>query len=168
MMTKNYTLLLRIFTLLTFCFWNLLSYGQHGSSSNANKNVITKYFTEVVNTQKLNRMGEFFWQDYIWHQMDGKDITSSQDSSHLAMLRFIYKAIPDIHYRIDNIVAEGDMVAVNTTVSGTAKGEFFGLAASQKKVHFKQMFFFRLAGNKIKEEWEVVDVDGLIKQLSKP
>jgi predicted ester cyclase len=65
-------------------------------------------------------------------------------------------------------VVEGDMVAVNTTVNGTGEGEFLGLPASQKKVRFKQMFFFRLAGNKIKQLWEVVDVDGLIKQLSKP
>jgi predicted ester cyclase len=60
------------------------------------------------------------------------------------------------------------MVAVNTTVSGTGKGEFLGLPASQKKGEFRHMFFFRLAVDKIKEEWEVVDLDGLIKQLSKP
>ena len=73
------------------------------------------------------------------------------------MLRFLYRAIPDIYYTIDNTVAEGDMIAVNSTVTGTAKSEMFGLPAAQKKVHFKQMFFFRLVNNKITEEWEVVD-----------
>jgi predicted ester cyclase len=43
----------------------------------------------------------------------------------------------------------------------------FGFPASQKKVRFKQMFFFRLKNNKITEEWEVVDVDGLKAQLAK-
>jgi predicted ester cyclase len=60
------------------------------------------------------------------------------------------------------------MVAVNSTVTGTGKGEFFGLPASQKKVYFKQMFFFRLENNNIKEEWEVVDVAGIKEQLSRP
>jgi predicted ester cyclase len=43
----------------------------------------------------------------------------------------------------------------------------FGLPAAQKKVRFKQMFFFRLKNNKITEEWEVVDGDGLKAQLAK-
>ena len=52
---------------------------------------------------------------------------------------------------IDNAVSEGDLNAVNSIYTGTAKGEFYGFPASQKKVHFKQMFFFRLANGKIKE-----------------
>ncbi len=83
------------------------------------------------------------------------------------MLRFLYTAIPDIHYIIDNAIVEGDMVAVNSTVTGTARSEMFDFPASQKKVRFKQMFFFRLKNNKITEEWEVVDVDGLKAQLAK-
>jgi steroid delta-isomerase-like uncharacterized protein len=150
-----------------FFFWHLSSFGQNTSSPNATKKTIIRYFDEVINTQKLNRMGEFFSQDYIWHQMNGTDIHSSQDSSHIAMLRFLYRAIPDIRYTIDNAVAEGDMIAVNSTVTGTAKSEMFGLPTAQKKVRFKQMFFFRLANNKITEEWEVVDVDGMKAQLAK-
>ncbi|HRO86380.1 MAG TPA: ester cyclase, partial [Niabella sp.] len=88
-------------------------------ASNTNKETITRYFNEVVNAQKLNRMGEFFSNDYIWHQMNGTDIRSSEDSSHIAMLRFLYRAIPDIRYTIDNAVGEGDMIAVNSTVTGT-------------------------------------------------
>ena len=128
---------------------------------------ITRYFNEVINGQKLNRLGEFFSRDYIWHQMNGIDVHSSQDSSHVSMLRFIYLAMPDIHYTIDNVIVEGDMVAVNSNVTGTAKSEMFGLPAAQKKVRFKQMFFFRLKNNKITEEWEVVDLDGLKTQLAK-
>ena len=43
----------------------------------------------------------------------------------------------------------------------------FGLPAAQKKVRFKQMFFLRLKNNKITEEWEVVDIDGIKTQLAK-
>lgn len=112
-------------------------------------------------------MGEFFSEDYIWHQMDGKKVNSNQDSSHISMLKFIFRAIPDIHYTIDRIVAEGNIIAVNSTVTGTAKADFFGFPASLRKVHFKQMFFFRMEKNKIKEEWEVVDLAGIKEQLSR-
>lgn len=167
-MEKTYcTLSFRIIIVLLFYFWHLPSFGQNTSLPNANKKLVTRYFDEVINTQKLNRMGEFFSRDYIWHQMNGIDVRSSQDSSHVSMLRFLYTAIPDIHYTIDNAIVEGDMVAVNSTGTGTAKSEMFGLPAAQKKVRFKQMFFFRLVNNKITEEWEVVDIDGLKTQLAK-
>lgn len=167
-MTINFQALsFRVITVILFFFWYLPSFGQHTSLSNANKITITRYFNEVINGQKLNRLGEFFSRDYIWHQMNGIDVHSSQDSSHVSMLRFIYLAMPDIHYTIDNVIVEGDMVAVNSNVTGTAKSEMFGLPAAQKKVRFKQMFFFRLKNNKITEEWEVVDLDGLKTQLAK-
>lgn len=167
-MTMNYhTQSSRVITVILFFFWHLTSFGQHASLEKANKKTIIRYFNEVVNTQKLSRLGEFFSRDYIWHQMNGTDVRSSQDSSHVSMLKFIYNAIPDLHYTIDNAIVEGDMVAVNSTVTGTAKSEMFGLPAAQKKVRFKQMFFFRLKNNKITEEWEVVDGDGLKSQLAK-
>ena len=162
-----HALTFRTITVILLLFWYLPSFGQRNSLPNANKKTITRYFDEVINTQKLNRMGEFFSRDYIWHQMNGTDVRSTQDSSHVSMLRFLYTAIPDIHYIIDNAIVEGDMVAVNSTVTGTARSEMFGFPASQKKVRFKQMFFFRLKNNKITEEWEVVDVDGLKAQLAK-
>lgn len=165
MITNKNTLILRVIILITFYCWNP-SFGQHASCQNANTKVVLRYFDEVVNTQNLSRMGEFFSQDYIYHQMDGIEVHSSQDSSHVSMLKFVFGAIPDIHYTIDNTVAEGDMVAVSSTVTGIAKGEFFGYPASQKKVQFKQMFFFRLLNNQIIEEWEVVDLAGLREQLS--
>jgi steroid delta-isomerase-like uncharacterized protein len=166
-MTTKHRLTFPNSLVLLFCFWQLSSFGQDTSLTSVNKKIISRYFDEVVNTQSLNRMNEYFSQDYIWHQMGGTDSHSNLDSSHIAMLRFIFTAIPDIHYTINNIVAERDMIAVNSTVTGTAKSEMFGLPAAQKKVSFKQMFFFRLVNNKIKEEWEVVDVDGMKTQLAK-
>lgn len=167
MTTNLQALSFRVITVILFYFWYLPSYGQHAASSDANKKTIIRYLDEVINTQKLNRMGEFFSSDYIWHQMNGTDVRSSQDSSHISKLRWLFTAIPDGHYTIDHVIAEGEIVALNTTATGTAKSEMFGLPAAQKKVRFKQMFFFRLKNNKITEEWEVVDADGLMTQLAK-
>ena len=167
MTTNLQSLSFRAITVMLFFCWYLPSFGQDTTQINTNKKTVVRYFDEVINTQKLNRMGEFFAPDYIWHQMNGTDIRRSQDSSHISTLRWLFAAIPDIRYTVDNVVAEGDMVALNTTVTGTAKSEMFGLPTAQKKVHFKQMFFFRLANSKITEEWEVVDVDGMKAQLTK-
>jgi hypothetical protein len=60
-MAKNYRALsFRIIIVLLFYFWHLPSFGQNTSLPKANKNLVTRYFDEVINTQMLNRMGEFF------------------------------------------------------------------------------------------------------------
>jgi len=157
----------RAITFILFLCSFLPSFGQDTTLVNTNKKTVITYFDEVINTHKLNRMEEFFLPDYIWHQMNETDVRRSQDSSHISALRWLFAAIPDVHYTVDQIIAEGDMVSLNTTVTGTAKSEMFGLPAAQKKVRFKQMFFFRLANGKITEEWEVVDLDGMKAQLIK-
>jgi Gpi18-like mannosyltransferase len=59
-MTKNYTWLLRVLTVIIVCFWNLPSFSQNKSLLNANKKVVTRYFDEVIHSQKLNRMEDLF------------------------------------------------------------------------------------------------------------
>jgi steroid delta-isomerase-like uncharacterized protein len=163
-MTTNFQALSwRAIPILLLCAGCFPAFGQ-----TTNKKTVIRYFDEVINTQKLDRIGEFFSKDYIWHQMNGTDSRRDQDSAHVSILRWLFRAIPDVHYAIDHIIAEGDVVALNTTVTGTAKTEMFGLVAAQKKVRFKSMFFYRLKEGKITEEWEVVDLAFLNEQLSEP
>ena len=152
--------------LLLFCFPALV-FGQSSSKRNQNKEMLRNYFNNVINKHDLSQFGSFFASNYIWHTMDGRDIHSEKDSSHISTLRLVFNAIPDIHYSIENIVSENDLVAVHTTVTGIAKSEYFGFPPSLKKVEFKQMFFFRLSNKKITEEWEVLDMDRLKDTLSK-
>lgn len=137
------------------------------SSPDENKKIVLAYLDVVINGKKLDKMGDYFASDYNWYHMDGTVVRSSQDSSHTSMLRWLLTAVPDIHYAVEHAVAEGDMVAVSTTATGTAKTEMFGLPAGQKKVRFKQMFFFKLANGKMTDEWEVVDRAGLDADLGK-
>ena len=71
-------------------FQQIPSFGQHASLPNANKKIIIRYFDEVINARKLERISEFFSQNYIWHQMDGTDVHSSKDSAHVAMFFYWY------------------------------------------------------------------------------
>ncbi|MGN6533246.1 MAG: ester cyclase [Ginsengibacter sp.] len=149
-----------------FCFFDFQCTAQVAQLTSNNKTVIKQFIEVVLNNYDLNRKGAFFQADYIWHTMDGKDVHNSEDSSHDNTLRWLFTAIPDVHYTVDNIEAGGDMVGVSTTATGTARGEMFGLAAGKKKVRYKQMFLYRLKDSRIAEQWEVVDVDKIKAQLN--
>jgi predicted ester cyclase len=82
-------------------------------------------------------------------------------------LKYLFKAFPDIHYTIENIVAENDLVTLSLTATATHKDEFLGYPASDNKIAFKEMFFFRISNKEIVEGWGVVDIDGIKEQISK-
>jgi predicted ester cyclase len=67
---------------------------------------------------------------------------------------------------IDNqIVAEGDLVAVRCTFRGVHKGEFAGIPATGKQVSSDFMIFYRVSDGLIVEHWIQMDMKGIVDQL---
>jgi len=115
----------------------------------------------------MNIIPEIYSSEYVFNGMDGIERHTIQDNSLISFLNYLFKAFPDLHYSIDNTVAEADIVALNLTGKGTHKDEFLGYPASNKKIVFKEMFFFRILNGKIIEGWGVVDMDGVKTQITK-
>lgn len=137
------------------------------SSTEKNKELARLYFEEVVNKRRLELIKDIYSQDFVFHEMDGKESWHMRDNTLVPHLEYLFKAFPDIHYTIDAILAEGDLVALNTTGRGTHQEEFLGFEATGNKINYKHMFFYRIANGKIVEGWGVVDINGLQEQLKK-
>lgn len=80
----------------------------------------------------------------------------------MAMFRRVF---PDIHTAAEDLIAEGDKIAVRQTISGTHQSEYMGIAATGRSVRYDEMFVYRFADGRIVEVWGVVDVLSLMKQL---
>ena len=155
--------------LFIFCSLSAALYGQKEVvDTRSNKAVAISYINTVVNNRKLNLVNDIFAPEYVFHGMNGKDSHSMTDSSLISFLTYLFKAFPDLQYTIDNAIAENDLVALNLTATGTHKNEFLGYPASNNKVVFKEMFFFKFSKMKIVDGWGVVDIDGVKSQISKP
>jgi len=74
-------------------------------------------------------------------------------------------AFPDLTYKIEDTIAEGDLVAQRVTASGTMKGEFNGMKPSGKKATWSELHTLRFANGKIVEHWANVDQMGMLVQL---
>ena len=74
-------------------------------------------------------------------------------------------AFPDMHAHIHDQVAEGDKVVTRKTFHATHKGEFFGIAPTDKEVRFDAIDIMRIDGGKIVEHWGEVDLLSLMQQL---
>ena len=71
----------------------------------------------------------------------------------------------DLHFTVEDLVAEGDKVALHWSCSGTHTGEWMGIPPTGKRVTWSGIGIHRVVGGKIVESWDMVDNLGLMQQL---
>ena len=77
----------------------------------------------------------------------------------------LYRAFPDIHITIEDLIEEDDKVVEKDTVTGTHLGEFNGLPPTGKSVAYTEIFIMRFVNGRIAEIWGVADIFSQMKQL---
>ena len=77
----------------------------------------------------------------------------------------VKNAIPDLKHTVHDMIAEGDIVAVRWTLTGTHKGAFRGIAPTGKWVSASFMEMFRFKDGKIVERWTEGDRLGMLQQI---
>jgi predicted ester cyclase len=115
---------------------------------------------EIEETTK-RAIGEIFAPDFVAHAPEG-------DMPYEAFVQFniaFLTAFPDANFTIEEMIAEGDMVALLYKSSGTHQGTFMGIPATGKKIESSGMVMGRIAGGKFVEGWRYSDTLGTMKQL---
>ncbi len=74
-------------------------------------------------------------------------------------------AIPDLRIVVEDIIAEGDKVAVRYTLEGTHEGELFGVPPTGQRLSIKSIAVERVSDGKIREHWRVTDSLDMMQQL---
>jgi steroid delta-isomerase-like uncharacterized protein len=77
----------------------------------------------------------------------------------------ILTAFPDLHFTVEDMIAEGDKVVARVTIRGTHQGMFLGIPPSGKHVTSTGIEIYRIAGSKVVEHWNNYDDLGLLQQL---
>ena len=77
----------------------------------------------------------------------------------------LYRAFPDLHITLEDLIEEGDKVVEKDLVTGTHQGEFNGLPPTGRSVSYHEIFIMRFANGRIAEIWGVVDIFSQMKQL---
>jgi steroid delta-isomerase-like uncharacterized protein len=119
-------------------------------SADENKAVVRKYFEEFWNKGDLAFIQECFAPEVL---VEGKYL--DRDVWRDALSAWL-TAFPDIQHHIDQLIAEGDIVAANIRFTGTHRGVFHQgkwgpWAPTGKSIDIREMNFFRLAAGKIAE-----------------
>jgi steroid delta-isomerase-like uncharacterized protein len=136
--------------------------------SEANKLVAQQWFEQVWNQQNEEAIDRMFRpQGKAYGFMDG-DGPIVGPEAFKAVHRNFCGAFPDIHVDIEDMVAEGDMVAIRWRATMTHLGDHLGFPASGRKGALAGSSFIRVNGGQIVEGWNQMDLQALFQQLQTP
>jgi len=122
-----------------------------------------RFVEEVFNRGNLAVVDELTDPNFVDHSLPpGVPPGNEGFKAFVTMFR---AAFPDLHYTIDDEIAEGDLVVQRSTGHGTMKGDFQGMPASGKEATWSEIHIVRFADGKVVEHWGVVDQLGMLAQL---
>jgi steroid delta-isomerase-like uncharacterized protein len=129
-----------------------------------NKTVTRRTFEEVWNKGNLAVIDETSAPNLVNHFTPPGMPAGREGFKQFAKA---YRAgFPDLHFTIDDMLADGDKVITRFTATGTQKGELFGMPATGKKATVTGITITRYDTNgKEVEVWSNYDQLGMLQQL---
>jgi steroid delta-isomerase-like uncharacterized protein len=134
---------------------------QKPTEQETNKAVARSFFEQVLDQGHLEKYAESHAPNFVAHGRTD-DATLEED---MAAAREERKAAPDMRMKINEIIAERDLVLVYWMASGTNTHEGMGLPATGKSFTEPGMTLFRFRAGKMIEEWSVWDMGSIMQQL---
>jgi steroid delta-isomerase-like uncharacterized protein len=125
-----------------------------------NKEIARTFFEEVLGQDHLEKYAESHSKDFVGHGAN-HDFSLEED---MAAAKEERHAMPDMKIRVNQILAERDLVAVYWTAWGTNTQSGMGFPATGKKISVNGMTIFRFKAGKISEEWGVWDMLSALRQ----
>ncbi len=124
------------------------------------KDLIRRLYDEFVDQGNLKVAEQIISPDFV---NDTNELTGIDGVK--AIVFPLREAFPDLRHTIDDLVAEGDRVAVRWTMEGTHRAPFAGIPATGKRVTIRAIVIYRFQDGRAAEIWAQVDRLGLMQQL---
>jgi hypothetical protein len=87
--------------------------------SEANKSIVRAVVEEGYNSNNLSIIEETHAQNFVVRWLFARTEEDRGPQAAAAIISALRDALPDLHVTIDNMIAEGDLVALHWTIDGT-------------------------------------------------
>lgn len=128
-----------------------------------NKAVIAAFTTQVLNDKQLEALDRLVAEDFT--ELDPLPGQRQGREGLKEILAVLFTAFPDMHWTIQEQVAEGEMVVTRFTWTGTHQGVFMGIGATGRKVSVKGVVMDRIVGGRMQESRILMDTLKMMQQL---
>ena len=132
-------------------------------SESGNSVVVQRFLEEVINQGRLEQADEIVAEDFVeLDPLPGQRQGREGLKEVVGMLR---TAFPDMHWVVDEMIAEGEKVVTRFTWTGTQQGTFMGIPATGKNVVVKGVVIDRIVGGMMTDSRILMDTMGMMQQL---
>lgn len=131
-------------------------------SRDANLAIVDRLVNDFLNKHDLSAADQLFAEDLIDHQ------GATDNVGRETVKRFVsglWDSFPDLHCQLSHVLSDANKVCVYVVGQGTHKGEFLGIAPTNRAVTLLGVSVMRIADGKIAERWNITDMAGLRAQL---
>ena len=133
-------------------------------SAEQNKSIVRRWVEGGWNGGNLGLIDELYSPNYTMHDPTlPMPITSSEAFKHFVTM---YRtAFPNIHFTIENIIAEGDKVTWTFVSTGTHQGALMNIPPSGKSISVRGSVVSRFDNGKWTEDWVLLDMLTMLQQI---
>jgi steroid delta-isomerase-like uncharacterized protein len=131
--------------------------------SGTNKAVIQAFLEDVINQGRLERANDLVKEDFV--ELDPLPGQEQGREGLKAVIHALRSAFPDMHWVVNEMVAEGEKVVTRFVWTGTHRGVFLGIPATGNRVEVKGVVIDRLENGKMADSRILMDTMGLMQQL---
>jgi predicted ester cyclase len=121
-------------------------------SSERNKATVNRLYEEFFNHGRKELIREFISPTYTNHTHGGQGPEAFERSANA-----IRSAVEGLHFKVEDIVAEADRIAVRLTVTGKQVGPLFGTPSTGEQFERRILTIYRLEEGLITDSWLGVD-----------
>ena len=131
-------------------------------STGDNKAIVRRFIDEAFVKGNPDALDDLVSEDFTprtWPSVDPGVEGLKRTVTRMA------SGLSDVRFDVEDMIAEGDRVAVRLTANAVHEGDFMGVPAAGKGYTISEIHIFRLADGKIAEHWHVADMLGMMRQL---
>ena len=131
----------------------------------ADGGLIGRFYEEVLGGGNLSLIDELTTEDMIDHE-EGLPGQPSGTEGVKFFVNAMRQGFPDLRLKtIEPTLSDGDLEAARTILTGTHRGEFMGIPATENTVEIESIDIIRVSDGKVAEHWGATDVMALMEQI---
>ncbi|UOE51640.1 ester cyclase [Mucilaginibacter sp. SMC90] len=120
-------------------------------------------FGEAVNSRNFKAFNDLVAADSIDHDPAPGQVAGPQ--GYIDFFTKLSSAFPDMKLAVEQLVADDENVSFAYTLTGTHKGDFNGIPATNKSIEARGMQISKFENGKMIERWGSSDELGILKQI---
>lgn len=132
--------------------------------SEQNKQLVRRAVEEVWNRGNYAVVDELVANDFVIHASTPEEEIHGPEGAKQYFVE-LRQAFPDIHFTVEDQIAEGDRVVTRWTARATHTGPFHGIPPTGAQGAITGIDIDRIANGKVVECWVNLDELGLLQQL---